>query len=188
MTQFEHYYYRVLLWCQLAAGFNLFAMQTLEKILANNANDSHALATRAHLHVMNQKNDAALLDYATLTQSGKATAADWFNQGYLFEQRKELEQARTSFQQALVIDERLDRAWYGLGLVLIQLRKSEEAIEALRKNTQLQPMSPHAWYQLARVHMDRQETEETLKIIQYLKGFEPKVAAQLERETGIVAN
>jgi cytochrome c-type biogenesis protein CcmH/NrfG len=76
-------------------------------------------------------------------------------------------------------------AWYGLGLVLIQQQRFEEAIKALKRNTQLQPMSPYAWYQLARVHMDRQEPEETVKIIRHLKGFEPKFAAQLERETGL---
>jgi hypothetical protein len=48
-------------------------------------------------------------------------------------------------------------------------------------------MSPYGWYQLARVHMDRSEPEETRKIIRHLKGFEPKVAAQLERETGLGA-
>ncbi len=82
---------------------------------------------------------------------------------------------------------RLDRAWYGLGLVLIRLQRYDEAIAALKKNTELQPMSPYGWYQLARVQFDRQEPEETRKIIRHLKGFEPKVAAQLERETGLVA-
>jgi hypothetical protein len=33
--------------------------------------------------------------------------------------------------------------------------------------------------------MDRHEPEETRKIIRHLKTFEPKVAAQLERETGL---
>jgi hypothetical protein len=56
---------------------------------------------------------------------------------------------------------------------------------ALRKNTELQPMSPYGWYQLARVHVDRQEPEEAARIIRHLKKFEPKVAAQLERETGL---
>ena len=46
-------------------------------------------------------------------------------------------------------------------------------------------MSPYGWYQLARVHMDRHEPDEARKIIRHLKGFEPKVAAQLERETGL---
>jgi len=46
-------------------------------------------------------------------------------------------------------------------------------------------MSPFGWYQLARVHVDRQQPDEAEKIIRHLKGFEPKVAAQLERETGL---
>ena len=58
---------------------------------------------------------------------------------------------------------------------------------ALKRNTELQPMSPYGWYQLARVHVDRQNPEEAVKIIRHLKGFEPKVAAQLERETGLLA-
>jgi hypothetical protein len=33
--------------------------------------------------------------------------------------------------------------------------------------------------------MDKQEPDEARKIIRHLKGFEPKVAAQLERETGL---
>ena len=79
----------------------------------------------------------------------------------------------------------MDRAWYGLALVLIHERRFDEAVLALKKNTELQPMSPFGWYQLARVHVDRQEPDEAMKIIRHLKGFEPKVAAQLERETGL---
>jgi hypothetical protein len=37
------------------------------------------------------------------------------------------------------------------------------------------------------VHVDRQEPDAAVKIIRHLKGFEPKVAAQLERETGLSA-
>jgi tetratricopeptide (TPR) repeat protein len=73
------------------------------------------------------------------------------------------------------------------GLVLIRLQRYEEAILALKRNTELQPMSPYGWYQLARVHIDRSQPDEAVKIIRHLKGFEPKVAAQLERETGLVA-
>ena len=79
----------------------------------------------------------------------------------------------------------MDRAWYGLALVLIRERRLDEAVQALKKNTELQPMSPFGWYQLARVHVDRQEPDAALKIIRHLKQFEPKVAAQLERETGL---
>jgi hypothetical protein len=36
--------------------------------------------------------------------------------------------------------------------------------------------------------MDRQAPDETTKIIKHLKGFEPKFAAQLERETGLAVS
>ena len=78
-------------------------------------------------------------------------------------------------------------AWYGLALCLIRLRRFDDAVVALRKNTELQPMSPYGWYQLARVQMDRQQPDEALKIIRHLRKFEPKVADQLERETGLVS-
>ena len=60
-----------------------------------------------------------------------------------------------------------------------------EALVALKRNTTLQPMSPFGWYQMARVHVDLQQPEEAKAVIRHLKEFEPKVAAQLERETGL---
>ena len=74
-----------------------------------------------------------------------------------------------------------------MGLILIRQQRYDEAVTALKRNTELQPMSPYGWYQLARVHVDRRNPEEAVKIIRHLKGFEPKVAAQLERETGLQA-
>jgi tetratricopeptide (TPR) repeat protein len=115
------------------------------------------------------------------------SAADWFNLAYLLEQTHRLEDAEHAFKGAVALDPALDRAWYGLGLVLIRLQRFEEAVKALKRNTELQPMSPYGWYQLARVHMDRHEPEEARRIIGHLKGFEPKIAAQLERETGLMA-
>ena len=65
-------------------------------------------------------------------------------------------------------------------------RRLQEALQALDRNTRLQPMSPFGWYQMARVHVDLQQPEEARAVIRHLKGFEPKVAAQLERETGLI--
>jgi hypothetical protein len=59
-----------------------------------------------------------------------------------------------------------------------------QARVALQKNTVLQPLGPFGWYQLARVHEALNEPAEAQKIIRHLRTFEPKVAAQLERETG----
>ena len=97
------------------------------------------------------------------------------------------DEALAAFRRSTELSPELDRAWYGLGLVLIRMQRFDEAIVALKRNTELQPMSPYGWYQLARIHVDRKQPDEAVKIIRHLKGFEPKVAAQLERETGLLA-
>jgi tetratricopeptide (TPR) repeat protein len=109
----------------------------------------------------------------------------WFNLGFLLEQEGRLDEARAALQQAVDLDPKLDRAWYGLALVAIRQHRFDDAVVALERNTKLQPMSPHGWYQLARVQIDRHQPEEAVKIIRHLQGFEPKVAAQLVRETGL---
>ena len=183
-----NWHYLFLKWSavvQLALGLQDAAMNRFEQILRTYPDDAYALSSRAHILAAQSDWRAALSDYDRLTATGLASASVWFNKGFVLEQMGRLEQALECFQKACDLDPQLDRAWYGLGLVLIQLRRSDEAIVALRHNTELQPMSPHGWYQLARVHMDRSEAEQAEKIMRHLQGFEPKVAAQLERETGI---
>ena len=88
-------------------------------------------------------------------------------------------------QAAIAIEEKMDRAWYGLGLVHVRQGRLPEALTALQRNTTLQPMSPFGWYQMARVHVELKQPEEAQAVIRHLKNFEPKIAAQLERETGL---
>lgn len=163
------------------------ALTIFDEMLRRWPTDGYALSSRAHVRAERGQRDEAIADMQALVavQPGRS-AADWFNLAYLLEDAGRFEEAEPQFRRALALDPKLDRAWYGLGLTLIRLRRPEEAVAALKKNTELQPMSPYGWYQLARVQFDRQEPEETRKIIRHLKGFEPKVAAQLERETGLV--
>jgi tetratricopeptide (TPR) repeat protein len=106
--------------------------------------------------------------------------------GFVLELLGLWDDALVALRRATDLDPKLDRAWYGQGLVLIRLQRFDEAVAALKRNTELQPMSPYGWYQLARIHVDRREPDKAVKIIRHLKGFEPKVAAQLERETGLL--
>ena len=158
------------------------------QMLARWPTDAYALASRAHLRAELGRADEALADAQALVQAHPAgRAADWFNLAFLLERADRLDEALHAFERALALDEKLDRAWYGLGLVLIRLRRFDEAVTALERNTELQPMSPYGWYQLARVHVDRQEPDKARRVIRHLQGFEPKVAAQLQRETGLAA-
>jgi tetratricopeptide (TPR) repeat protein len=148
--------------------------------------DAYALASRSHVLAQLGRRDAAIADARRLTLHHPArSAADWFNLAFLLEGAGHNDDAEPAFRRALELDPKLDRAWYGLGLVLIRQGRLDEAVDALRRNTELQPMSPYGWYQLARLYVDRQQPDEARKIIRRLEGFEPQVAAQLQRETGL---
>lgn len=169
----------------IVLGQRAAAQTCFDRMLEIDPRNSYALSSRAHLRAQLEDQQGALRDYLRLTELPQARAADFFNQGFLQEAAGLLEAAEASFRRALALDEQLDRAWFGLGLVLMRQARLEEAISALKRNTQLQPMSPYAWCELARIHVKRQEPEEAAKIIRHLRGFEPKVAAELARETGI---
>lgn len=172
----------------LVLGRHAAAERVFDTMLRRWPQDAYALASRAHLRAQRGARDEAIADYHALVQAHPARAgADWFNLAFLLESAGRLPEAEAAFRRALEVNPKLDRAWYGLGLALIQQQRFDEAVDALRRNTELQPMSPYGWYQLARVHVDRKDPDEALRIIRHLKGFEPKVAAQLERETGLAA-
>ena len=177
--------WRAIAW--LVLGRPLKAMQWLDSILQRLPDDGYALSSRSNLRMQAGRSAAALTDSQRLVQVRSQDAATWFNHGFILEAAERWEEALTAFTRATELGPQLDRAWYGRGLVLIRLERHEEAIAALKRNTELQPMSPYGWYQLARAHVDLSQPDEAVKIIRLLKGFEPKVAAQLERETGLLA-
>jgi tetratricopeptide (TPR) repeat protein len=148
--------------------------------------DAYALASRAHLSAQGGDRPAAVADLqALLAAHPQAGAAHWFNLAFLLEALDRLDDAEAAFRQAVALDPKLDRAWYGLGLTLLRLGRHDDAVVALKRNTELQPMSPYGWVQLARVHMKRHDPQAAVKVIRHLKGFEPQVAEQLQRETGL---
>jgi predicted Zn-dependent protease len=164
------------------------AETVFDEMLRRWPGDAYALSSRSHVRAQAGRRDDAIADQQALVAAHPDhSAADWFNLAYLLEDAGRYTDAEPMFRRALALDPKLDRAWYGLGLVLIRLQRPDDAVAALKENTKLQPMSPYGWYQLARVQFDRSQPEEARKIIRHLKGFEPKVAAQLERETGLVA-
>jgi len=171
----------------LVLGRQAPAEAIFNEMLKRWPNDAYARASRSHVRAQAGRRDEAIADLQALVAvQPERSSAYWFNLAFLLEDAGRYAEAEPAFRRSLALDAKADRAWYGLGLVLIRLQRYDEAIVALKKNTELQPMSPYGWYQLARVRFDRQEPEETRKIIRHLKGFEPKVAAQLERETGLV--
>jgi tetratricopeptide (TPR) repeat protein len=170
----------------LTLGRHAAAQGIFTRMLARWPDDAYALASRGHLRASLGQRDEAITDLQRLVEAHPdRSAADWFNLAFVLEDAGRLEDAEAAFRRAVAIDPSLDRAWYGLGLVLIRRHRLDEAVAALERNTELQPMSPYGWYQLARVQFDRARPEEAQRIIRHLKRFEPGVADQLSRETGL---
>ena len=161
------------------------AMGVFRDMLGEFPGDPYAIASIGHLLAQRGDHGGALVMFEELLRIEPQVGSHWFNYGFLLEETGDYARAEAAHRRATELSPELDRAWYGLGLVLIRLGRLDDAVVALKKNTKLQPMSPYGWYQLARVHVDRQEPEEARKIIRHLQRFEPKVAAQLQRETGI---
>jgi len=172
----------------LVVGRRRAAESIFDELLARWPADAYALASRAHIRAEAGRAEQAVADAQRLVDAHPdRRAPDWFNLGFLRDQLGEHDAAEAAFRRAVALDPKLDRAWYGMALTFIQQGRLEDAVAALKKNTELQPLSPFGWYQLARVHANRKEPDKARRIIAHLKNFEPKVAAQLERETGLAA-
>lgn len=169
----------------LAFGRRSAALLRFDRILRLLPADRYALASRAHVQAQLHHFEEAAASLRQLTRvegTVPQEAATWFNLAYVLQQAGCHEEAGSAFRSALACDPRMDRAWYGLALVLIAQRRLPEAVAALQKNTVLQPMSPHGWYRLAQVWLALGQPDKARKVIEHLRQFEPKVAAQLERD------
>ena len=114
-------------------------------------------------------------------------AAAWFNLGFLIQKRSGHEEALACFDKAIRFHEKMDRAHYGRALSLIALNRPEEAKAALERTIDLQPMSPYGYYQLASLHHKLGDEKACIKLVRKLHKFEPQLAAQLQKETGVQA-
>lgn len=114
-------------------------------------------------------------------------AAAWFNLGFLIQKREDHEEALRCFDMAIRFSEKMDRAHYGRALSLIALNRSEEAKAALQRTIDLQPMGPYGYYQLAGLHHRLGDEKACIKLIRKLHTFEPQLAAQIQKETGVQA-
>jgi Flp pilus assembly protein TadD len=166
-------------------GWRAWGRSLVLKALAKNPDDTFALATLAHWQAMDQAWDAARETLVRCAAVGPEKASTWFNLGFVCERLQRPLEAEHAFRRATECAPALDRAWYGLGLALIAQDRLVEAAEAFQVNTRLQPMGPCGWYQLARVQNDLGAVDDAAATIARLRQFEPKVARQLERETGL---
>lgn len=181
------------IWCwrQLATWSTLLkrdamALEYWERIAAARPNDATVLGSLAHRLAQAGRRPEAIATLHRAVAADPRQAGSWYNLGYLQQESQSHDDAIASFDRALAINPKLDLAHYGKALSLVKTGRLEEAIAPLRKNIELQPMSPFGFYQLAHVYHRLQRPDQVGKVIERLAAFEPQVAKQLERETGVV--
>ncbi len=180
------YLNQIAAWCILFRRRDL-AIEFYRRMLELDPQDTLALASIGFQHAQQGRKRDALAMFDRVVALKPRDAEAHFNRGFLLQELNDHDRAMAAFQQALAIDSDHDRALYGLALSLISLRRPAEAVAPLKRNTELQPMSPYGWYQLARVQHGLGRLRETQNILDHLATFEPKIARQLGRETGLTA-
>jgi tetratricopeptide (TPR) repeat protein len=173
-------------WCLLLRRREM-AMTWYRRMLDLDPRDTLALASLGFQHAQAGEKRDALARFDQVIAIKPEDADAHFNRGFLLQELNDHDAAIAAFRAAIAHDADHDRAHYGLALSLIATHRLDDAVAPLKRNTRLQPMSPYAWYQLARVQRDLGRSDETQKILDHLATFEPKVARQLERETGLTA-
>jgi tetratricopeptide (TPR) repeat protein len=178
-------------WRAMALFAELFkqdqtAIEYWERIRGGRPHDAGVVAKIAFMKAQNGGRPQAIQLLEESLRMDPKSAYTWFNLGYLQQEEQRHDEALASFDQAVALDAKLDRAWYGKALSLIKLGRLEEAIQPLQKNVKLQPMSPYGYYQLAHLQNRLGLKEDVATTILRLSRFEPKVAKQLEKETGVV--
>ena len=147
--------------------------------------DARAAAAHAFALATAGERRSAIAAFDAALALRPAWADVHFDRGFLLQAAGEHAAALGAFDAALALDADHDRALYGKALSLIALGRPDEAVAPLERNTRLQPLSPYGWYQLGRLQHDRGKADKTRAIIARLATFDPAVAAQLERETGL---
>jgi tetratricopeptide (TPR) repeat protein len=178
------YYDQAAAWCVLFRRRDV-ALDFYRRMLELDPADTLALASIGYQYAQLGRKREALAMFERVAAQNPRDAEAHFDRGFLLQELGDHEAAMAAFRQALAANPDHDRAHYGLAMSLIGQRRLEEAVAPLKRNTRLQPMSPYGWYQLARVQHDLGHVDEAQKILDHLATFEPDIARQLARETGL---
>lgn len=180
------FYKQMAIWARLLKRTDM-AIEYWTRVAKLRPQDASAHASIAFLEAERGQPDRAIAQLQRALELKPDDPAQWYNLAYLQQQQDQHEQALKGFDEALARHEKMDLAWYGRGISLIKLGRTDDAIIAFKKNTVLQPLSPFGFYQLAHAYVRLGDLARAKRTIVQVSSFEPKVALQLQRETGIDA-
>jgi len=160
------------------------AHEFIELVLQQNPRHQRAWTFSGFLHADKGRFEAAIRDFERALALKPDDADSAFNLGYALQKLGRHQEAIERFQRVIEQNAFVDRAWYGMGLSLTKLGRYEQAAEKLAEAARLQPMNPYAGYHLAGVWFQLGQRDKLDAEFERVKGFDPKVAAQMARDFG----
>jgi tetratricopeptide (TPR) repeat protein len=165
-------------------GLRARAHEFVELALQQNPRHQRAWTLSGFMNAEKGRMDAAVRDFEQAVALKPDDADTLFNLGFILQRTGKHPEALERFQRAVELSPFLDRAWYGMGLSLSKLGRYQEAAAKFSEAARLQPMNPYASYQLASAWAQLGDREKLEAEYRRVKGFDPKMAAQMQRDFG----
>lgn len=165
-------------------GLKARALEFIELTLSVDASHQRAWTYAGFLHADKGRFPAAIEAFERAVALKPQDADSLFNLGFALQRVGRHEDALRRFEHAIALNRFLDRAWYGAGISLDKLGRVEEAAERFAEAGRIQPMNPYAAYHRAAMCFKLGRKDVVNAEYERVKGFDPKVAAQMERDFG----
>lgn len=165
-------------------GLRARALDFIELTLQTDPHHQRAWTFAGFLNAEKGRLETAISAFERAVELKPGDADSLFNLGYALQRIGRHEEALARFDQAIAGNRFLDRAWYGAGISLDKLGRYEAAAERFAEAARLQPMNPYAAYHRAAMCFKLGRKDEVNAEYERVKGFDPKVAAQMERDFG----
>jgi tetratricopeptide (TPR) repeat protein len=165
-------------------GLRARAHEFIALALQQNPRHQRAWTVSGFMNAEQGRPDAAIRDFEQAIALKPDDADTIFNLGFILQGQGRHGEALERFQRAVELSPYLDRAWYGMGLSLSKLGRYQEAAAKFGEAARLQPMNPYAAYHLAGAWFQLGERRKLEDEYQRVRGFDPKMAAQMQRDFG----
>jgi tetratricopeptide (TPR) repeat protein len=156
----------------------------VELALSINPRHQRAWTFAGFLNARRGKAEASIQAFEQAVLLKPDDADSLFNLGFSLQRLGRHEAALRRFDEAVAANKFLDRAWYGAGISLDHLGMYDAAAERFAEASRLQPMNPYSAYHRAAMCFKLGRRAEVEAEYQRVKGFDPKVAAQMQRDFG----
>ncbi len=159
------------------------ARQQFDAALAHRGDHPTALYNLALVDLHQQREEQAEAGFQKLLSLGenidsRIRSLALTNLGYLYERRRQYQEAETFLEQAVALDPTKSQAWSILGASRRQLGKTTAAAEAFRRAYELAPEDSLAMSNLALAHVDAGDFSPAVELLEKATAADPESASQ----------